>query len=99
MPHLEEEAEADPLVVANIASLLRINGLVNAGVRHVNTDPLPKGAGDRVGGVDPAVRVQHVLWYVLSVNTIDGVAHILPAGLKESSRLRYVIPYNIQWSG
>jgi hypothetical protein len=28
--------------------------------------------------VDPAVRVQHVLWNVLSVNTVDWVAHILP---------------------
>jgi hypothetical protein len=28
---------------------------------HVEADPLPEGTGDGVGGVDPAVRVQHVL--------------------------------------
>ena len=79
--HLKEEAEADPLIVANIAPLLRVDGLVYAGVGHVDTDPLPEGAGDRVRGVDPAVRVQHVLRNVLSVNTVDGVAHILPVGI------------------
>ena len=28
---------------------------------HINTNPLPEGAGDGVGGVDPAVRVENVL--------------------------------------
>ena len=78
--YLEEEAEADPLVVADIAPLLGVDGFVYAGMSHIDPDPLPEGAGDGVGGVDPAVRVQHVLWNVLGVNTVDGVAHILPEG-------------------
>ena len=78
--HLEEEATEDPLVVAYIAPLLGVDGLVYAGMGHIDPDPLPEGAGDGVGGVDPAVRVQHVLWNVLGVNTVDGVAHILPEG-------------------
>lgn len=28
--------------------------------------------------MDPAVRVQHILWYVLRMHTVNGVAHILP---------------------
>ena len=59
--YLEEEAEADPLIVLVVSPLQRILCLVHAGVRHVETNPLPEGTGDGVGGVDPAVRVQHVL--------------------------------------
>ena len=47
---------------------------------HINTNPLPEGAGDGVGGVDPAVRVQHVLGNVFRVDTIYGVADILAGG-------------------
>ena len=54
---LEEEAEADPLVVANIAALLWVHRLVDTRVRHVDPDPLPEGAGDGVGRVNPAKRV------------------------------------------
>ena len=61
MFYLEEEAEADPLIVLVVSPLQRVLGLVHAGVRHVETNPLPEGTGDGVGGVDPAVRVQHVL--------------------------------------
>ena len=46
---------------------------------HVDPDPLPEGAGDGVGRVDPAVRVQHILGDVLGVNTVNGVTNILPA--------------------
>jgi len=59
--HLEEEAEADPLVVADIAPLFGIDRLVDPGMSHIDPDPFPEGTRDRVGGVDPAVRVQHVL--------------------------------------
>ena len=59
--YLEEETEADPLVVSDVSPLIRIHGLVNARMGHVHSNPLPEGAGDGVGGVDPAESVQHVL--------------------------------------
>jgi len=63
-----------------VSPLQRVLCLVHAGVRHVETNPLPEGTGDGVGGVDPAVRVQHVLGNVLGVNAVDGVADILLGG-------------------
>ena len=68
--YLEEEAEADPLVISDVSSLLRVDCLVNTRVSHVNTNPLPECAGDGVGGVDPAVSVQDVLGNVFGVNTV-----------------------------
>ena len=47
---------------------------------HINPNPLPECAGYRVGGVDPAVRVQHVLGDVFRVDTVYGVADILAGG-------------------
>jgi hypothetical protein len=35
--------------------------LIHPGMGDIETDPLPEGTGDGVGGVDPAVGVQHVL--------------------------------------
>ena len=59
--YLEEETEADPLVVPDVSPLLGVHGLVNPRVGHVHPDPLPEGAGDGVGGVDPAEGVEDVL--------------------------------------
>ena len=59
--YLEEEAEADPLIVSDVSSLLGVHRLVNTRVGHVHSYSLPEGAGDGVGGVDPAERVQYVL--------------------------------------
>ena len=44
-----------------VSPLQRVLGLVHAGVRHVETNPLPEGTGDGVGGVDPAVGVDNIL--------------------------------------
>ncbi len=60
-----------------ISSLFRVQGLVHAGVRHVEPDPLPEGTWNRVGRVDPAEGVQDLFRDVLGMNAIDGVAHIL----------------------
>ena len=60
-PHLEEETEADPLVVFVISSLQGILSLIHPWMGHIEPNPLPEGAGDGVGGVDPAVGVQNVL--------------------------------------
>ena len=55
--YLEEEAEADPLVVLDVLLIPLVPGLVDPGVRHVDPDPLPVRRGQGVGGVDPAVGV------------------------------------------
>ena len=59
--YLKEEAEADPLVVFDISPLLWVDCFVDARVGHVQPHPLPEGAGDGVGGVDPAEGVKNVL--------------------------------------
>ena len=58
---LEEKTEADPLVVFVISSLQGILSLIHPWMGHIEPNPLPEGAGDGVGGVDPAVGVQNVL--------------------------------------
>ena len=60
-----------------VPPLFRVHGLVDARVSHVKPDPLPEGTWDRVGGVDPAEGVQHLLGDVFGMNAIDGVAHVL----------------------
>ena len=75
--YLEEEAEADPLVVFMISPLVRIEGLIDAGMGDVETDSLPKGARNRVRRVDPAVGVEHLFGNVLGVNAVDGIADVL----------------------
>ena len=49
-------------------------------MRDIDPDPLPEGTGDRVCGVYPAVRVEHILRNVFGVNTVYGVAHVLSRG-------------------
>ena len=56
-----------------ISPLQRILGLVHPGVGHVEPDPLPEGAGDGVGGVDPAVSVEDVLGVGKNVFTAEAV--------------------------
>ncbi len=79
-PYLEEETEANPLIILDISPLFGINSLIDPRMRHIDPDPLPKGTGNRVSGVDPTVGVQHVLGDVLGVDTVDGVAHVLSGG-------------------
>ena len=76
--YLKEQTEADPLIILDVAPFVRIDGLVDARVGHVDADPLPEGAGNGVGWVDPAVGVQHVLGNVFGVDAVDGVANVLP---------------------
>ena len=52
--------------------------LVHPRVRHVHPHPLPVRRGERVGGVDPAVGVEDVLWDVPRVDAHDGRADVLP---------------------
>lgn len=52
-------------------------GVVYAREGYLETLSLLISRGDRVGAVDPAVRVQYVLGQVFAVYTVDGVAHVL----------------------
>ena len=55
-------------------------------MRNVNGNAFPERAGDSVRGVDPAVSVEHTLWDVMSVNTIDWVAKELSGSHKYGGR-------------
>ena len=55
-------------------------------MRHVHPEPLAEGRGDGVGGVYPAVGVDHVLWDLLGVDTVYGVPDILTRGDNEAER-------------
>ena len=55
--YLEEEAEADPLVVFVIPPFQRILGLVHPRVCNIKTDPLPEGTEDQIGSGDGIISV------------------------------------------
>ena len=55
-------------------------------MRHLEADLLQVGTVDRVRGVDPAVRVEHVLRYILGVDAVDRVAHVLSRRHDEAER-------------
>ena len=84
--YLKEQAEAHPLVVPVQLLVLLILGRLHTWVGHVHTDPLPEGTFHRVRGMNPAVSVEHVLWYIFRVNTIDGVADVLARGHDQAER-------------
>ncbi len=44
---------------------------------HINANAFPEGTGYGVGWMDPAVSIEHILWDVFTMNTINGVANIL----------------------
>ena len=56
-----------------------VHGLVDAGVGHVDPDPLPEGARDRVGGVDPAVDVHDVAAHAVR-HAVDRISDELSGG-------------------
>ena len=76
--YLEKEAEADPLIVLHVLLVSLVPRLVHPWVGHVHPNPLPVGGGEGVGGVDPAVRVQHLFRDVLRVDAHDCRADVLP---------------------
>lgn len=84
---LEEEAEADPLVVAVALAVLGLAArVVHPWVRHQDSHLLTERVLDGVSGVYPAVRVEHVLGYVLGVHTVDGVADVLARRHNQTER-------------
>lgn len=74
------------LPVAHIFLPFRASAVADAGVGHLDAHLLVEEAAQRVGGVDPAVGVQHVLGDVLGVDAVDGVADVLPRGHDQAER-------------
>lgn len=85
--YLEEQTEAHPLVIAvRLAVVALAAGVVHAGVRHADAHLLLERLLDGVRGVYPAVRVEHVLRYVLGVHAVDRVADVLARGDDQAER-------------
>lgn len=85
--HLEEQAEAYPLVVpVRLAVVTLTAGVVHAGVRNADAHLLLKRLLDGVRGVYPTVSVEHVFRYVLGVHTVDRVADVLARGDNQAER-------------
>ena len=78
MAYLEEEKEPDPLIIFDVLFILLVPGLVHPWVRDIHPDSLPMGGAQGVGGVDPAVRVQHLFRDVLRVDAHDRGTDVLP---------------------
>ena len=75
--YLEEETEANPLVVFDMLLIPVIPGLVYTGMRHIHSNPLPVRRRQCVGWMDPTVGVEHIFWNVSGMNTHDRRADIL----------------------
>ncbi len=45
---------------------------------NIDAYPLPECTGYCIGGVNPAVSIQYILWYVFCVDAVDWIANILP---------------------
>ena len=80
---LEEESEADPLVVL-VVLLLLVDRRSHPGVRDLQPDVRHHPVGDGEGGVYPAVGVHHVLGDVGVHDTVDGISNVLSAGDEEA---------------
>ena len=75
--YLKEEAKANPLIVFDVTSFFWVDGLVNARMGDVNTNPLPEGTWNGVSRMNPAVRVEDIFGDVFGVNTVDWIAYVL----------------------
>ena len=75
--YLEEETEADPLVVFNVSSFFWVYGFINARMCNVDTNSFPESTGNCISGVNPAIGVEHILGYVFSMDTINWISNIL----------------------
>ena len=75
--YLEEETEADPLVVFMVSSFIGIYGFIHTGMCYVNTDSFPESTRNCIRGVNPAISIEHSFRYVFSMNTFNGIADIL----------------------
>ena len=72
--YLKEETEAHPLVVFNVSSFFWIYGFINTRMCHINTDSFP----ELCMWNESAISVEHIFWYVFSMDTVDGISNVLP---------------------
>ena len=70
--YLKEKSEADPLVVGDVSPLvfLVVCRGHHPGVGHLPPHVQGERPGDGVGGVDPAVEVEHLVRDVLEHNRV-----------------------------
>jgi len=55
-------------------------GVADARIWNRHALLLQEEALERVGGLDPAVSVEHILWNIFGVHTIDRIANVLARG-------------------
>ena len=85
---MKEQRESNPLVVGDVSPLLLLVGtrLEDAGMSDLFADMKGQRPRDRVGGVDPAVEVEHVVGHIVGVDAVDGVADVLPRRYDDGER-------------
>jgi hypothetical protein len=85
--NLKKQTEAHPLVVlVNLFVRVLSLRIADTRIRHIAPDLLAEQTLQRIGGMDPTVCVQHILGYVLGVDTVDRVAHVLARGDNQRER-------------
>ena len=80
--YLEKQSESNPLVVGDVSALVLLIDVRGDDPRMSHFIPHMEGQGPgyRISGVDPAVEVKDVIWHVVCVDAVNGVAHILTSG-------------------
>ena len=68
------------MVVLDVAAFLGVDGLVDARVSHIDSNPLPESTRDCVSGMDPTISVEHIAGDIFGMNTINWIPHILSRG-------------------
>ena len=82
--YLKKKQESDPLIIFDVLLVLLVPGFVHPRVGHVHAHPLPVGGAEGVGGVDPAVGVEHLLGHVARVHAHYRRAHVLRVLLSDA---------------
>ena len=76
--YLEEKEKSNPLIILDMLLVFLIPGLINSRMGNIHPHSLPVGGAESVGGMYPAVGVQHLLGDISSMYTHDGRPNILP---------------------
>lgn len=88
--YLEKQTETDPLIVAVGFPIFQLSfGILHSRISDFFTDFLFECRFQRIGRMNPTVRIQYVFRYVLSVNAIDRIADILSSGDDQTERAQH----------
>lgn len=79
-PYLEEQAEADPLVVFVVPLLAIGFGHFYSGMGNFNSKFFGKCRRNGVRGVDPTIRVDYFFWNFFVVYAVNWIPDILSSG-------------------